>query len=260
MVIAFIGDVVGRSGRRAVAKTLPKLKSDYQVDLVIANLENAAGGIGITAKALGELESAGVEFFTSGNHVWDKKEGVRLLNERANILRPANYPSANYGRGHRVLDISGIPVAVFNIQGRVFMPAIDCPFRVIDRLLLELGDRAAIKIVDFHAEATSEKRAMGWYLDGRVSAVLGTHTHIPTRDAEIFPNGTGYVTDVGMTGAYDSVLGVSKETAIQRFLEMRPIRFEVARNDLRSDVVVLEIDEGTGKTRRIEHLQFKVEE
>ncbi len=236
------------------------LKERFALDLIVANLENAAGGFGITEKAFDELERAGVNFFTSGNHIWDKKEGVALLNLRNNILRPANYPGNAEGVGFRVINVKNTQVALFNVQGRVFLPPIDCPFRTMDRLLENVGNDCKIKLLDLHAEATSEKMAMGWYLDGRVSAILGTHTHVPTRDERILPGGTAYVTDVGMTGAYDSVLGISKDVAVQRFLEMRPIRFQVASKDLRSDLVVLDIDESTGKANSIEHLQLEVAE
>ena len=183
------------------------LKERFALDLIVANLENAAGGFGITEKAFDELERAGVNFFTSGNHIWDKKEGVALLNLRNNILRPANYPGNAEGVGFRVITVKNTQVALFNVQGRVFLPPIDCPFRTMDRLLENVGNDCKVKLLDLHAEATSEKMAMGWYLDGRVSAILGTHTHVPTRDERILPGGTAYVTDVGMTGAYDSVLG-----------------------------------------------------
>jgi metallophosphoesterase (TIGR00282 family) len=252
--------VVGKPGRRTVEQVIPRLKREREIDLIIANLENAAGGFGITPKALSELERAGVDFFTSGNHIWDKREGVELLATRNNILRPANYPGNDHGTGYRVINVRDSSVGIFNIQGRVFMPPIDCPFRTIDRCLQNVGDGCKIKIVDIHAEATSEKKAMGWYLDGRVSAVLGTHTHIRTGDSQILPNGTGYVTDVGMTGANDSVLGISKQPIIQRFLSMRPTRFEVARGDRRCDFVVCDIDEASGTATKFEHLQMKVEE
>jgi len=251
---------VGKPGRRTVEKIVPRLKDERDIDLLIANLENSAGGFGLTEKALLELERAGVEFFTSGNHIWDKREGVELLGSRRNIIRPANYPGSDNGAGFRVISVGDTSVGIFNVQGRVFMPPIDCPFQTIDRCLRNVGDGCNIKIVDMHAEATSEKRAMGWYLDGRVSLVLGTHTHIRTGDSQILPNGTGYVTDVGMTGSNDSVLGISKEPIIKRFLDMRPTRFEVARGDLRCDLVVCEIDEASGKTTKIEHLQMKVED
>lgn len=260
MLIAFIGDVVGRAGRRTVEKVIPRIKAQYDLDLIVANLENSAGGFGFNEKSLSELSRYGVDFFTSGNHVWDKREGVELLRTRNNIVRPGNYPGKDGGTGCRVIRVRDQAVAILNIQGRVFMPPIDCPFRTIDHLLQNVGDDCKIKIVDMHAEATSEKRAMGWYLDGRVSLVLGTHTHIRTGDAEILPKGTGYVTDVGMTGSNDSVLGITKRPIIQRFLDMRPTRFEVASGDLRCDFVISEIDESTGKALRVEHLQMKVEE
>jgi metallophosphoesterase (TIGR00282 family) len=257
--IAFLGDVMGRSGRRAAAAALPRIREEHAIDFTLANVENAAGGFGVTDKALSELERAGVEFFTSGNHIWDKREGVPLLDELPNIIRPANYPGNAPGRGFKVWQVKGTAVAVINIQGRVFMPPIDCAFRTMDRCLEQIGAACRVKIVDIHAEATSEKVAMGWYLDGRVSLVLGTHTHVPTRDATILPRGTGYVTDVGMTGSYDSVLGVTKNVAIQRFLDMRPARFEIAGKDLRCDAIVADLDESTGRTRSIQHLQVKVE-
>ena len=260
MVIAFIGDIVGRPGRRTVESVVPQIKSQHKPDLIIANIENAAGGFGVTEKAMSEAERAGVDFFTSGNHIWDKREGVELLSSRRNIIRPANYPGSEHGTGFKVISVGGTSVGIFNAQGRVFMPPLDCPFRTIDQCLNKVGDGCNIKIVDFHAEATSEKRAMGWYLDGRVSAVLGTHTHVPTRDAQILPGGTAYVTDVGMTGSNDSVLGIAKEPIIKRFKDMRPTRFEVARGDLRCDFVIMDIDESTGRARGFEHLQTKVEE
>jgi metallophosphoesterase (TIGR00282 family) len=260
LIIAFIGDVVGRPGRRTVREVIPRLKREWDIDLFIANLENAAGGFGVTEKAVDDLERAGVQFFTRGNHIWDKREGVALLATRSNIVRPANYPAGDHGVGFRVISVGDRAVGIFNIQGRVFMPPIDCPFRTIDRCLQSVGNGCNIKIVDMHAEATSEKKAMGWYLDGRVSAVLGTHTHIRTGDSQILPKGTAYVTDVGMTGSNDSVLGISKEPIIKRFLEMTPKRFEVARGDLRCDFVVCDIDEKTGKTNKFEHLQIKLED
>ena len=264
MNIAFIGDVVGKPGRRAVARLLTEIKRTHLIDFTIANFENSAGGFGINERAMVDLERGGVDFFTSGNHIWDRREGVPLLDSRANVVRPANYPEGSPGKGVQVVRTSqGIPVAVFNLQGRVFMPPLDCPFGKIDQLLAEVDaaePECKVRIVDMHAEATSEKLAMGWYLDGRVSAVLGTHTHVRTGDATIRPNGTAYVTDVGMTGAHDSVLGMSKEIALRRFLEMRPIRFEVAKYDWRADIVILDIDEATGRARKIEHKQFKVEE
>jgi metallophosphoesterase (TIGR00282 family) len=259
LIIAFIGDVVGQSGRRVVSRVVPRLRSEHHADIVIANAENSAGGFGFNPGSISEMESAGVDFFTTGNHVWDKREGMPLLEAKQNIVRPANYPDAP-GRGMHLVPGRNGRVAVINLQGRVFLPPLDCPFRAVDRLLSELGAETRIIVVDMHAEATSEKIAMGYYLDGRVSLVLGTHTHVPTRDARIMPRGTGYVTDVGMTGSNDSILGVRKEDVIERFLNMRPTRFEVAKNDLRCDYVIADIDDDSGRVRRFEHLQATVED
>ncbi|HET6349407.1 MAG TPA: TIGR00282 family metallophosphoesterase [Candidatus Krumholzibacteria bacterium] len=258
MIVAFLGDVVGQSGRRMVANVVPKLRAEHHADLVIANAENSAGGFGFNPSGIAEMEAAGVDFFTTGNHVWDKREGIPLLDSKSNIIRPANYPGAP-GTGMRHVPGTDGRVAVLNLQGRVFMPPLDCPFHTVDRLLADLPPTPII-IVDMHAEATSEKIAMGYYLDGRVSLVLGTHTHVPTRDARILPGGTGYVTDVGMTGSNDSILGVRKDDVIERFLSMRPTRFEVARNDLRCDFVIAEIDDNDGRVRRLEHMQTAMEE
>jgi len=264
LIILFIGDVVGKPGRRAVSRLLPGIKEKHSIDLTVANLENSAGGFGVTERSMHELERAGVDAFTSGNHIWDKREGVPLLDTRSNIVRPANYPPSASGSGMRVVrSARDVEVLLLNVQGRVFMPPLDCPFRTVDRLLGEADaeyPNCRIRLVDMHAEATSEKLAMGYHLDGRVSAVLGTHTHVRTGDAAIRPKGTAYVTDVGMTGAHDSVLGINKEIAIERFITMRPIRFEVAKDDWRIDAVILDIDEDSGRARSIEHTQFKVEE
>jgi metallophosphoesterase (TIGR00282 family) len=259
LIIAFIGDVVGQSGRRMVAQVVPRLRRDHGADIVIANAENSAGGFGFNPAGIAEMEAAGVDFFTTGNHVWDKREGIPLLDSHSNIVRPANYPEAP-GRGVQHVPGTDGRVAVINLQGRVFLPPLDCPFRTVDRLLAELPAETRVVLVDMHAEATSEKIAMGYYLDGRVSIVVGTHTHVPTRDARIFPGGTAYVTDVGMTGSYDSILGVRKDDVIERFLNMRPTRFEVAREDLRCDYVIADIDETSGRARRLEHLQATMED
>ena len=259
MIIAFIGDVVGQSGRRVIARVVPRLRSEHRADLVIANAENSAGGFGFNPASIAEMEAAGVDFFTTGNHVWDKREGLPLLDSKDNIVRPANYPGAP-GRGLQLVPGTGGRVAVLNLQGRVFLPPLDCPFQAADRLLAALGPETRVVVVDMHAEATSEKIAMGYYLDGRVSLVLGTHTHVPTRDARLLPRGTGYVTDVGMTGSYDSILGVRKEDVIERFLTMRPTRFEVAKHDLRCDYVIADIDEESGRVRRFEHMQAALED
>jgi metallophosphoesterase (TIGR00282 family) len=258
--VVFIGDVVGKSGRRTVTALLPEIKEKHGAELVIANAENCAGGFGLNKRSIEDMAAAGVDFFTTGNHVWDKREGVGLLDEMVNIVRPGNFPGGSPGVGVRVLRRGQTSIAVANVQGRVFMPPLDCPFRWIDDCLKELAQEVKVIIVDVHAEATSEKIAMGWYLDGRASLVLGTHTHVPTKDCRMLPDGTGYVTDVGMTGAYDGILGVKKDAVLTRFLTMRPTRFEVSKTELRCDYVVADIDEQTGKTKSIEHLQDLLEE
>jgi metallophosphoesterase (TIGR00282 family) len=258
--VVFIGDVVGKSGRRTVTTLLPDIKKKHGADFVIANAENCAGGFGLNKRSLEDMTEAGVDFFTTGNHVWDKREGVGLLDTLDNIVRPGNFPGDSPGTGVRVVRWGETTIALLNVQGRVFMPPLDCPFRWVDETLESLDDEIKAVVVDVHAEATSEKIAMGWYLDGRASLVLGTHTHVPTKDCRILPGGTGYVTDVGMTGAYDGILGVKKDAVITRFLTMRPTRFEVSKTDLRCDYVVADIDEETGKTVSIEHLQSLLEE
>lgn len=260
MNIAFIGDVVGKSGRRVIAHFLPELKKERNIDFAIANVENAAGGFGVTDKAVADMQKSGVDFFTSGNHIWDNKGGVAVLDARNDIIRPANYPSDAPGGGYRIVEVADQRIAVINVQGRVFMPAIDCPFRTVDKILDEIREQCRVIIVDVHAEATSEKIAMGWYLDGKVSLVVGTHTHVPTKDCRVLPRGTGYVTDVGMCGSYDSVLGMEKEVVLQRFLQMRPRRFQVAKKDLRCDLILTQIDADSGKTVGIEHLQLSKED
>ncbi len=260
MIIAFIGDVVGKSGRRAVAFTVPRLRSEFAADIVVANAENSAGGFGVNPEGIAHMESIGVDFFTTGNHVWDKREGIPLLDAKPNIVRPGNYPGEAPGRGAAVVPGTDGRVAVANVQGRVFMPALDCPFRTIDRLLDSLPKTVRIILVDMHAEATSEKIAMGYYLDGRVSVVLGTHTHVATRDAHVLAGGTAYVTDVGMTGSFDSILGVEKADVIERFLSMRPTRFEVGKRDVRCDFIVADIDDATGSARSITHHQLALED
>jgi metallophosphoesterase (TIGR00282 family) len=243
-----------------IAHFLPKFKKEHSIDFVIANVENAAGGFGITDKSISELNSAGVDFFTSGNHIWDNKAGVAVLDKRDDIIRPANYPADAPGAGYRIVTVADTPIAIVNVQGRVFMPAIDCPFRSVDRILEEIRDKCRIVIIDIHAEATSEKIAMGWHLDGKATLVIGTHTHVPTKDCRILPRGTGYVTDVGMSGSYDSVLGMDKDIVLQRFLQMRPRRFQVAKKDLRCDVILTQIGEGSGMPVSIEHMQLRKED
>jgi metallophosphoesterase (TIGR00282 family) len=257
--IVFIGDVIGKPGRKTVAALLPEIKEAHKANFVIANAENCAGGFGINRKSLEDMAKSGVDFFTTGNHVWDRKEGVGLLDALDNIVRPGNYPGDSPGTGVRVVRRGDVRVAVANVQGRVFMAPLDCPFRWVDACLESIAGQADVVVFDVHGEATSEKIAMGWYVDGRASLVVGTHTHVPTRDARILPEGTGYVTDVGMTGPYDGVIGVKKDAVIARFLNQRPTRFEVADSDLRCDYLVAQIDENTGRAVAVDHLQRKLE-
>jgi 2',3'-cyclic-nucleotide 2'-phosphodiesterase len=259
--ILFIGDIFGRPGRNSVREHLPALTQQHAIDLCIANGENAAGGFGITPQIAEEFFDLGIDVITTGNHVWDKRELIEYFNSAEGepysparrVLRPANYPAGTPGLGlYEGTARSGVPYAVINLQGRVFMPSIDDPFRVADRLLSQLG--AKVIFVDFHAEATSEKVALGWYLDGRVTALIGTHTHIPTADSRVLPGGTAYQTDVGMTGPYDSVIGVQKEQIVQRFLTGLPARFEAACNDVRFCAVLIDCDEQSGHSRSIERI------
>lgn len=257
MKILFIGDIFGQPGRHIVKQALPALREEFSPDLILANGENAAAGFGITPPLVEELLDTGIAVLTSGNHIWDKKEILPYLREHADgrLLRPANYPAGVPGRGMCFGKTgSGVEYAVLNLQGRVFMPAIDCPFRGADALLAQIPDRIHIRIVDMHAEATSEKIALGWYLDGRVTAVLGTHTHVPTADEAILPNGTAYITDLGMTGPYDSVIGIEKEAAMKKFLDQLPARFEVAKGGVRLSAALIGADPETGKARTIQRI------
>jgi len=254
--LLFIGDIVGRAGRRTLVDHLDHLIDRYLVDLVVANGENAAAGYGITGSVLKELFSAGVDVVTSGNHIWDRKEVVALLDHEARLLRPANYPPGLPGAGSGVFETAaGIKVGVMNLEGRVFMRDLDCPFRAADGLIEELKRETPIIFVDFHAEATSEKQAMGFYLDGRVSAVVGTHTHVQTADERILAGGTGYLTDVGMSGSQDAIIGNEKGPALERFLTQLPVRLEVAKKDPQLSAVLLTIDEETGHCEQIERIQ-----
>ncbi len=252
--VLMIGDIVGRPGRKAVKQYLKANSKQY--DFIIANGENAAGGNGITLEILHDLYNSSIDFFTMGNHVWDKKEIIQFIEHEPNLIRPANYPPDTPGRGSAVIKIyKNIKIGLLNLSGRVFMPPLDCPFRSADQIVKELRKETSIIIVDFHAEATSEKIAFGWYLDGRVSAVLGTHTHIQTADERVLPQGTGYITDVGMTGPYNSVLGVDKEIVIQKFLTQRPVRFEITEGDTQFNGVSLKINENTGQCVQIKRIQ-----
>lgn len=257
MRILFVGDVVGAPGRRIVRARLKGLKRELGADLTIVNGENAAGGAGLTTATAEELFAAGAEVITTGNHVWDKRDVLGLLEREPRVLRPANYPAGSPGRGLTVVTTAGGKVAVVNLMGRVFMPLTDDPFAAADRLLTELGDETRLVIVDFHAEATSEKSAFAWFLDGRVSAVLGTHTHVATADARVLPGGTAFITDVGMTGPFDSVIGVKKDQAIERFRTSRSIPYETAEGDVRLAGVILDIDPHSGRATAIERVDLK---
>lgn len=246
-----IGDIVGKPGRKAVSALVPGLRKELGLDLVIANGENAAGGFGITPEVAQELLATGVDVITSGNHIWDQKEILPYLDGKLPVLRPLNYPPSVPGRGY----ISTGRALVVNLIGRVFVGTFDCPFRAIDLLLAQLTDRPRVVIVDLHAEATSEKEAMGWYLDGRVSAVAGTHTHVPTADARILPRGTAFVCDLGMVGPAHSVIGVSFEDVMVRFLDQTPQRLRVpASGPVRFNSVLVDIDEATGRATSIARL------
>jgi metallophosphoesterase (TIGR00282 family) len=260
MKVLFLGDIISKTGRSAIKASLGALKLRTGADLVIGNVENAAGLFGVTEKVIEEITGAGVDIMTSGNHVWDKREGIPLLNSRDDLLRPANYPAGVPGKGYLVRDVGGVETCVINIQGRTFMLPIDCPFRSISAILLELPKRIKVVIVDFHAEATSEKLAMGFYVDGRVSAVIGTHTHVPTADNRVLPQGTAYITDVGMVGPRDSIIGVKKEQVIERFLFGIPQRLQVEGGVSVIDAVLIDIDEGTGRARAIQRVRDEIGE
>jgi metallophosphoesterase (TIGR00282 family) len=249
MNILFIGDIFGSPGRRIVADHLRDIVETNRIDLTIANAENSAGGFGVTPSIAEDLFALGIDILTTGNHVWDKREVYDYLDRQPRLLRPANYPQAP-GRGVVVFRArNGVDCAVINLQGRVYMPSTECPFRKADQILGDLDPAVKVKFVDFHAEVTSEKIALGWHLDGRVSAVVGTHTHIPTADTRILPGGTAYQTDCGMTGPYDSVIGVETGIILQRFLTGLPARMEPAKRCPELHSVILDIDEDTGKAR-----------
>jgi metallophosphoesterase (TIGR00282 family) len=255
--ILYIGDIFGRPGRGVVKEKLPELMTEYAPDLVLANGENAAAGFGITPQLVQELVGLGISVLTTGNHIWDKKEIYPYLVENADgpLLRPANYPPQVPGRGlYLGKTQTGLEYAVINLQGRVFMPSIDCPFRTADLLLEGIPESVRIRIVDMHAEATSEKLAIGWYLNGRVTAVVGTHTHVPTADETVLPGGTAYITDLGMTGPFESVIGIEKNIAIRKFLSQMPERFEVAKGDVRLCAALVEADPNTGRAVSIQRI------
>lgn len=255
MRILMIGDVIGRPGRGAMRAALSGLRKEHAVDLAIANGENAAGGLGLTSETAKEMFDSGIDVITSGNHIWDHKEIIPFLDGEMAIVRPLNYPPGVPGRGYIIIG----EVLVVNLIGRTFMGNFDCPFRAVDRLLEELVDRPAVIIADFHGEATSEKMAMGWYLDGRVSAVLGTHTHVGTVDVRLLPKGTAYVTDVGMTGPVDSVIGDDTDAVIRRFLTQLPHRLSVGKGSVVLNSVLVDVDDRTGRATGITRVDRELE-
>ena len=251
MKILMVGDVFGEPGRAAVKKLLPKLRQQHAIDLVVVNVENAAAGFGVTPQIAREVLEQGADVMTSGNHIWDKKEIVEYITKENLLLRPANFPAGTPGVGHVTVKAGPHRVAVVNLMGRVFMSAIDCPFRKADEILTEVSKETRVVLVDMHAEATSESVAMGWYLDGRVSAVVGTHRHVQTADERVLPGGTAYITDLGMTGPIDSVIGVDKDLILQRFLTQMPVRFEAAKGPAALHGVVITVDPETGRASDI---------
>jgi 2',3'-cyclic-nucleotide 2'-phosphodiesterase len=259
--LLYIGDVVGQPGRRALMQKLEHVVDRERVDFTVVNIENAAGGFGITESILHELRELPIDLYTSGNHVWDKKEFVEVLDQIDNVIRPANYPKGNPGRGSAIRKTAaGVRVAVIQLMGQVFMPPCDNPFHVVESELAQIPPDVKVIMVDIHCEATSEKQAMGRHLDARVSAVLGTHTHVPTADERILPGGTAFQTDIGMTGAYDSIIGFRPDEILQRFTMNTPRRLEVAKRDIRLVGALISIDETSGRAESIQRISEKVDE
>ena len=260
MRILFVGDIFGKPGREIARKAIPALIERESLDFVIANVENSAAGFGVTGDIAETILSYGVDVMTSGNHVWDKKEVLDYIPREPRLLRPANFPAGAPGRGSYLgRTRSGEAIGVINVMGRIFMQPLEDPFAVVVREIEALRPKARVIIVDFHAEATSEKVAVGWYLDGRVSAVLGTHTHVQTADETVRPGGTAYLTDAGMTGAYEGVIGFARERIIEKFLAQTPRSFETAKRDIRLSGALVAVDEETGRATGIERIQVKVE-
>ena len=260
MKILFIGDIVGSPGRKIVHERLADILAQREIDLCIANGENAASGFGITPRITQDLLASGIEVITSGNHIWDRKDILDFFPHEPRLLRPANFPNGSPGSGlYTGQARNGTPYAVLNLQGRTFMTPLDDPFRGAARELAKIPPDVKVIVVDMHAEATSEKQAMGWYLDGKVSAVIGTHTHVPTADFRVLPAGTAYITDAGMTGPHDSVIGMDKQGVLQRFLDAMPARFVVAEGNVQMNTVLLDIDEATGRARSIDRLNFRLD-
>jgi hypothetical protein len=260
MQILFLGDIVGKPGRKAVAALLPQLIHREEVSLVVANCENVSGGAGVDPKSVKELLAAGVDVLTSGNHVWRNKETAEFIEQEERLLRPANFPPGVPGAGCRLYSsTNGVDVAVVNLIGRVFMDSVDCPFQTIDRILPIVRERTPVVLVDMHAEATSEKGAMGWHLAGRVSAVVGSHTHVQTSDERILPGGTAFQTDVGMCGPIDSVIGVKHEQVIRRFITHMPTKFDVAPGRVVVQGAIISVDRETGRATAVKRVQEIVE-
>lgn len=260
--ILFVGDIVGKPGRKITQQSIPRLIELHRIDLVIANVENAAGGNGITRETAEELLDADINVMTTGNHVWDKKEALEYIELERRLIRPANFPDGVPGRGSYVTQTTnGTPVGIVNVMGRVFMNPLDNPFHVVQREISAVRDKGArLVLVDFHAEATSEKIAMGWHLDGKVTAVVGTHTHVQTADARILHKGTAYITDVGMTGPHDSIIGVAIQPVLKRFIDGMPVRFETASKNSRINAVIVTADAETGRAESIESLNLSAED
>lgn len=260
MKILFIGDIVGSPGRKIVHERLADILAQRQVDLCFINCENSASGFGVTPRIAEEFFAEGADVLTSGNHIWKRKEIIEYFPTQPRLLRPANFPNGSPGRGLYVGEKNGVGYAVLDLQGRTFMTPIDDPFRTAERELAKIPPEVKVIVVDMHAEATSEKVAMGWHLDGRVSAVLGTHTHVPTADFRVLPHGTAYITDVGMTGPHDSVIGMEKQGILEHFFDnTMPSRFVVAEGDIQMNSVLLDVDESTGHARSIERLNFRLD-
>ena len=259
--LLFIGDIVGKPGRELTRRAIPPLIDRYSIDLVVANVENAAGGFGVTREIGESIREYGVDVMTSGNHIWDKKEVIDYIPTHPRLIRPANYPEGTPGHGHyEATTALGDMVTVINIMGQVFMANLDNPFRIVLEAIEKLSNRTPIILVDFHAETTSEKMAMGWHLNGKVTAVVGTHTHVQTADNRVLSDGTAYITDVGMTGPHDSVIGVKKQAALSRFLSGMPARFETATDDPRLNGVVITADSTTGRATDIERISLSVQD
>ncbi|QQZ07875.1 TIGR00282 family metallophosphoesterase [Heyndrickxia vini] len=253
MKILFVGDVVGSPGREMISEYLPKLKSKYRPELTIVNGENAAGGRGITDKIYRQFLNDGANIVTLGNHSWDNKDIFEFIDQAKYLVRPGNFPEGTPGTGVSFVKVNGIEAAVISLQGRTFLPAIDCPFKTAEELIKKAKTKTNIIFVDFHAEATSEKQAMGWFLDGKVTAVVGTHTHVQTADNRILPNGTAYLTDVGMTGPYDGILGMERGAVIKKFITSLPVRFEVPKEGRKQlSACLIDLDRKTGKANKIE--------